>query len=270
MNHKYLLKPLITIGSLISFVLFILSFAIEANALGMSNSQYIIQSEINSFGGKETATGGTVTFSGSESAPRQYSGANYKVRAGFHYIYSIIPFTFSISTTDINFGALVPGEPVIRDNTLTISQGSTSGYQVTVQEDHPLRISSTNTPASPSEAPHRLVQGEAGRADIPDTTCDAGNCSHTQGAAWTSPLTYGLGYRCDNVSGSDCNSGFASKNFYKRFASAEAGETAHVVMSSANVGRNREGKITYKVNISASQPAGVYQNIIEYIATPSI
>lgn len=235
---------------MISFALFILSLALDAQALRMSNNQYIIQSDINSFGGKATGTAGTVIFSGGQS-PGLYSGTNYKARAGFQYIYSIIPFTFSISTTDINFGALVPGEPVTRDNTLTVSNGSATGYQVTLEQDHPLRISSTNT-------------------DIPDTTCDAGNCSHTQGAVWTSPLTYGFGYRCDNVAGSDCSSAFATTNFYKQFASEEAGESAQVVMSSTNVGRNRQGKITYKINISASQLAGIYQNIIKYIATPSI
>ena len=238
------------LGATISFTLFILSMGLPAEALRMSNSQYIIQSEINSFGGKATGTAGIITFSGGQS-PGLYSGTNYKVRAGFQYIYSIIPFTFSISTTDINFGTLVPGEPVTRDNTLTVSNGSATGYQVTLEENHPLRMSSTNV-------------------DIPDTTCDAGNCSYTTAAAWTSPLTYGFGYRCDNVSGSDCSSAFATTNFYKQFASEEAVEPAQVVMSSTNVGRNRQGKITYKINISASQPAGIYQNIIKYIATPSI
>ncbi|OGH18414.1 MAG: hypothetical protein A2868_04110 [Candidatus Levybacteria bacterium RIFCSPHIGHO2_01_FULL_40_15b] len=238
------------LGAPISFALFILSLGLPANALRMNNSQYIIQSEINSFGGKATGTAGTVTFSGGQS-PGLYSGTNYKVRAGFQYIYSIIPFAFSISTTDINFGTLVPGEPVTRDNILTVSNESATGYQVTLEQDHPLRISSTNT-------------------DIPDTTCDAGNCSYTTAAAWTSPLTYGFGYRCDNVSGSDCSPSFATANSYKQFASKEAGESAQVVMSSTNVGRNRQGKITYKINISASQLAGIYQNIIKYIATPSI
>lgn len=250
MKLKRLLSLFVTIGSLISFVIFILSFSMEANALRMSNNQYIIQSEIDSSGGKATGTAGTVTFSGGQS-PGLYSGTNYNVRAGFQYIDSLIPFTFSISTTDINFGTLVPGEPITRDNTLTVSNGSATGYQVTVEEDHPLRISPTNK-------------------DIPDTTCDAGNCSYTTAAAWTSPLTYGFGYRCDNASGSDCNSAFATANFYKQFAGQEAGESAQVVMSSTNVGRNRQGKITYKINIPASQLTGIYQNTIKYIARPSI
>jgi len=40
-------------------------------------------------------------------------------------------------------------------------------------------------------------------------------------------------------------------------------------MSSTNVGRNRQATVTFKVNISPVQPAGSYQTIINFIATPS-
>ena len=94
--------------------------------------------------------------------------------------------------------------------------------------------------------------------------------TQTTAAAWVNPLTYGFGYRCDNVSGSDCSAGFANSDYYKQFANRSKGETPQVVMSSLNVGRSRQGEITYKVNISATQLAGQYQNIIMYIATPTI
>jgi hypothetical protein len=238
-------------GGLVSFVLFILSFALESHAVRMSNSDYIIRSEINSFGGKSTGAGGKITVSGGQTGRTIYSGTNYKVRAGFQYIDSMLPFTFSISSVEINFGTIVPGEPVARENILTVSSGASAGYQVILQEDHPLRDLSTGS-------------------EIPDTTCDAGNCSHTTAALWTSPLTYGFGYRCDNVLGADCSSGFNTANFYKQFPNAQAGEPAQVVMSGANAGSKKQAKITYKVNIPASQAEGVYQNKIKYIATPSI
>ena len=270
MKNRNILRFLTTIGGLISFILFMLSFAIDARlglplarqaqALRMSNSQYNIQSEVNPFGGKATGTAETVTLSGGQSQ-RLYSGTNYQVRAGFQYIYSVIPFAFSISTTDVNFGRLVPGEPITRENTLTVSNGSATGYQVTLEEDHPLRMSSANAPASPIEA---------GRADIPDTTCDAGTCSHTMAATWTSPLTYGFGYRCYNLSDTDCGSAFTSVDFYKQFPNAQASESPQVVMSSTRVGRKKQAKVNYKVNIPATQAVGIYQNIIKYIATPSI
>lgn len=239
-------------AALISFVLFVLSLAYEVNAQTMTNGIYIIQAgNLNSFSGKATGGGKTLTFTGGQTAIGLYSGTNYKVRAGFQYIYSVIPFTFSISSIEINFGTLIPGESITRTNNLTVSNGSAFGYQVTSSENNPPRKLST-------------------KEDIPDTTCDSGNCTETTAATWANPLTYGFGYRCDNLLSTDCASDFSTSTYYKQFANLEKLETPQIVMSSANVGRNKQAQITYKVNISGTQPAGQYQNMIRYIATPSI
>lgn len=237
---------------MISFVLFTLSFYASVEAQMMKNDSYILKwGNLNSFAGKASGGAGTVTFTGGQTAIGLYTGTNYKVRSGFQYIYSIIPFTFSISNVVINFGILTPGEPLNRTTTLTVSNGSAYGYQVTTQENNPLRVLSTGK-------------------TIPDTTCDAGTCTETTAAAWTSPLTYGFGYRCDNVSGTDCNTDFATSTFYKQFASSESAELAQPVMIGTTVTTSRSSQVTYKLNISATQPAGLYQNVITYIATPSI
>ena len=77
---------------------------------------------------------------------------------------------------------------------------------------------------------------------------------------------YGFGYRCDNATGTDCDSQFATTTFYKPFI---ASPSATVVMSSLNVGSNRRSDITYKVNVPNTQAAGLYTNILNYIATPT-
>jgi hypothetical protein len=79
-------------------------------------------------------------------------------------------------------------------------------------------------------------------------------------------LTYGFGYRCDNQSGTDCDTQFSDSTFYKPFA---ASPSAVAVMSGITVGRNKVSQITYKLNISGAQPAGLYTNVINYIATPT-
>ncbi len=249
-NCKLSIVNCCSIAAMISFALFILSFAIDVEALRMTNSEYIIQSDINAFGGKATGNGVTLKLTGGQNAPGLYSGTNYKVRSGFQYIFSTTSFTFSISTTEINLGTIVPGEPVTRTNTLTVSTGSTKGYQVTLEENHQL-MTSTN-----------LV--------IPDTTCDAGTCTETTAANWTSPLTYGFGYRCDNVSGKDCSTSFTSNTSYKQFANRKEGENSQIVMTGQKSAEKNQATITYKVNLAANQPPGLYQNIIKYIATPSI
>lgn len=237
----------------INFALFALFYAQTIDAQSrMSNDRFIIR-----FGNLNTAAGNSSNSqyglgqTVGQIAPGLYSGTNYKVRAGFQYIHSIIPFAFSISSQFVDFGPITPGAAITRTNVLTISNGSAYGYSVLASENHPLRVNPIGV-------------------DIPDTTCDSGTCNEQTASAWTSVLTYGFGYRCDNLVGADCQSGFSSSDNYRQFASSSSGELAFPVMRGVNVGRNIQSQITYKVNISSTQPAGLYENVITYVATPSI
>jgi hypothetical protein len=244
----------------ITFTLFLIllvalhiSFIPTAHAqTSMSNSSFILRfPNLNSFAGKPSNSQFKLGITGGQTAPGLYSGTNYKVRAGFQYIKSIIPFSFTISSIFIDFGPITPGAPVTRTNTLTVSNGSAYGYTVLARENHPLQV-------------------EQSGATIPDTTCDSGTCNEQVASAWSSLTTFGFGYRCDNLSGTDCQSGFSNPLNYRQFASSESGELAQPVMRGVNVGRNIEGQITYKVNVSSTQAPGAYENFITYIALPSI
>ncbi|MCL5433189.1 MAG: hypothetical protein M1524_03715, partial [Patescibacteria group bacterium] len=237
-KYWYLLVVLVFIGSIP---------AQRASALTMTNDNYILQmGNLNMGAGKPTGPSSKLGFTMGQLGAGLYSkdGVNYKVRSGFQYIHSIIPFTFSIDNTLVDFGTLTATNPVTRTNKLTVSNGSAAGYVVTAQENHQL-----------------LVPGSG--ALIPNTTCDNNLCDATTSDAWTSTLTYGFGYRCDNEVGTDCASGFASADNYKQFA---ASPSAATVMTGANVGRNKRVQITYKVNISGTQVAGFYTNMITFIA----
>jgi hypothetical protein len=200
--------------------------------------------------GKPSNSNYKVLNTGGQTAPGPYANSNYQVKSGFEYIYPIQNFTFSLSSTAIDFGILSATNPVTRTNTLTVSNQSASGYQVTAYENHQLSIPATG-------------------AIIPDTTCDNGSCTETTAALWSNSLTYGFGYRCDNLSGTDCASGFTTTDYYKQFTDNSKSETAQAVMSGNNVGSNKQAQITYKVNISRTQPPGTYTNNIIYIATPT-
>lgn len=217
----------------------------------MSNDNWIIDfANLNMTSGKKSGGQYTLTDTVGQIAPGLYSGTNYEVRAGFQYVYSIIPFRFTISNLEIDFGSLTPTNPVTRTSTLTVSNGSANGYTVTAYENHAL-----------------LIPGSGQM--IPDTTCDSGTCNEITSSAWSSNLAYGFGYRCDNVIGTDCADGFAISTYYKQFANNSIGETAQPVMEGTNVGRTKEVTITYKVNISGTQPPGDYTNQIIYIAVPT-
>ena len=233
-------------------LLLVLCVITQTYAITMTSDDYIItEGNLNSAAGRPTNSNYKLGVTVGELGSGRYSGTNYTVRAGFQYIHSIIRFNFTLSSVLIDFGTLTPTNPVTRTQTLTISNGSAHGYTVTAQENHPLQVDSTG-------------------AQIPDTTCDAGTCTESTSAAWSNTLTYGFGYRCDNVSGTDCATGFTTGTFYKQFANMNASETPVGVMTGVNVGRNKQTQITYKANVSGTQPGGLYRNVITYIATPTL
>lgn len=216
----------------------------------MRNSSFILRTgNFNTAAGRSTGEGVNLNITVGQIAPGLYQGENFKLRAGFQYIVTPVPFSFSISSNFINFGTLEPTNPVTRTNILTVSNRSSGGYVVTASEDHEMRdTKSGNT--------------------IPDTTCDNGTCSEAISGEWSNTLTYGFGYRCDSVGANYCAVGFADSASFKQFANRENSEDQQTVMKGTN-GRNHKSQITYKVNVAATQPAGYYTNVITYVATPT-
>jgi galactitol-specific phosphotransferase system IIB component len=240
--------------SLLSCLVMVFIFMANAHpvtALTMTNDDYVLQmSNLNTAAGNSEGANNKLGITVGETAPGLFSGSNFKVRSGFQYIHSLIPFSFTISNTLIDFGILSATNPVTRAHTLTVSNGSAYGYAVAVSENHQLL----------AEASGQL---------IPDTTCDNGSCNESTAAAWSSTLTYGFGYRCDNVTGTACASGFGTSTHYKQIADSSKSETAQAVMSNVNVTEGDQVQITYKVNISGTQAAGQYGNVLTFIATPT-
>lgn len=223
-----------------------------ATAETMKNSLYQIQwGNFNMAAGKPGNANYNVSYTAGQTGPGLYTGTNFIVKSGFQYIYSIIPFSFSITNISIDFGTLTPANPVYRQSILSVTNQSSGGYVVTAYENH------------------QLLFPEMG-ALIPDTTCDGGTCSEINARTWTSNLTYGFGYRCDIVTGTNyCSSDFSSSDTYKQFADNSKSESAQIVFSSHVSGVNQQAQVTYKVNISSMQTAGTYNNVITYIATPT-
>ncbi len=235
-NHKIKLRAKIFYFSflILNFSFLILNFG-HAYGQSMSNQKYIIKTEdLNAI----------PDFTPSPFVPE---GVNFKVKTGFENIPSGSFFSVSISEEVIDFGKLSPTNPIVRTVDLSVDSLSASGYSILVSENHPLENNQTN---------------------IPDTTCDNGECDQEKAGAWTNTLTYGFGYRCDNTIGTDCNSSFSMANSYKHFADISNGETATSVM--AGIGSKQKSvRLSYKVNISRNQSQGTYANVITYIAVPN-
>lgn len=261
-------------SKIITFVLFTFIFDFlfltfdfnPIRAFTMSNNNFIIHlGGFNTSSGEPTGSNYKLkdTLGGSGLSG---SNSNFKITAGFEKnassssanqnqsssstttSSSTEPFSFSISSNSINFGILSPTDPITRTNDLEIKTGSALDYMVSASENSELKTTS---------------------AFIPDTTCDNGACSEITSAPWENTLTYGFGYRCDNLSEMDCELGFEEPTLFKQFPNESKEEIAQPVMFGSSSSGIKKSRITYKINISGTQASGDYTNTITYIATPT-
>ena len=235
------------------FIIYASGFALQASgvyAINMDSEQYRIQGGNINIGAKD-ATSQTYSLSTTlgQTAAAQFEAQGYLVKAGFQYIHSIIPFSFSVSNSQISLGTIKPESPAKAVATLTVSFGGAGEYQVTAVEEGPLRtLDESNV--------------------IPDTKCDTGSdtCTESKSAKWTNNKQYGFGY---SMKGDDVPSDFVSSDHYRPFADSSQKENPVVIMQSNNVIKKRQSEMTFKTNISRSQQVGIYQTIINYVAIPS-
>jgi len=221
-------------------------------AVNMDSSRYRIQfGNVNIAGGEKTSDNYNLSDTVGQTAAGKFQSDGYIVKAGFQYLHSIIPFFFSISNININFGSVIASTPVTQTTDLTVSFGGAGQYQVTAIEEGKLRtLNDAN--------------------NIPDTSCDGGGentCNEDWAKPWTLNSAYGFGYRMD---GDDIPQAFATESSHFRpFPDRTTDEPAVVLMSSGNVGKNRQATVTFKLNVSPIQTAGTYQTVINFVATPS-
>lgn len=243
MRNLLLLVFTICLSLLLSFLVKVDSASAQER---IESTHYrIIFPNFNSGAGVPTSSGYNLNSTIGQTAPGLFSSSGYRVKAGFQYINSIIPFSFSVSDIQINFGTLTPNTPSTDTSTIIVSAGGAGGYDVTVAENNPLK--STNTLST-----------------IADTLCDT-TCSESLAASWTSSTKYGFGF---NLTGNDIAADFTNSNYFRQFADLSNAETPQTIMSSNNVGETRTATITYKVNVGPTQEAGTYQNVIKFSAIP--
>lgn len=239
-------KFLVLLISLISLFFASLGSNVLAQERIESSHFRIVFPNFNSGAGIPTSANYNLNTTLGQNAPGLFSSTGYRLKAGFQYISSIIPFSFSVSDIQINFGTITPLTPSTDTSTLIVSAGGAGGYIVKASENHPLKTFDTLD-------------------TIVDTLCDT-TCSETLAASWTSASKYGFGF---NMTGDDIPADFTNSNYFRQFADRDSAENPATIMSSVNVGRDRTATITYKVNVSGVQPSGTYQNIIMFSAIPS-
>ncbi len=238
-------KPLV-IFSLVTILIllkYLLSPAVRAQT--MSNDYYILQQESIDKNAAEKST--PVKSDIPNTISDVYIGQNYKARSGFEGLPNS-PLVLSISQTSIDFGPLSPNNPVLRSNNLSVQANSVYSYSVFASENQPLTSSNNNS--------------------IPDTACDNDSCTQNLAASWNSLLTYGFGYRCDNLKGLVCDNEFSDQSFYKQFSDLSKSESEEAVITGLGGKNEKKAQVTYKVNISPSQAQALYSNKVTYILIP--
>jgi len=233
-------------------IFIVLFFPIVANAQHFSSASYIIDwGNFNITSGKKASTNYFLTDTVGQNAPGPYQSAGFKVKSGFQYIYETFnQLTFAIDNLDINLGTLTAGVASTATNIITISTPSGHGYQILTQYNHPLALTSGTT--------------------IPDTSCDAGDCTPTLAKVWNSSSIYGFGYNVIgiNSSGVATNIGtsgyFGDSTAFRPFSSS-----GKITMSETAPVKNHSARVSYKTNISSTQSAGNYQAAIIFTAVPN-
>ena len=231
---------------LLFLLIFFSSTPVFAVASMESDSYKLQFPNLNMTSGSKSSDNYNILDTVGQTAPGEYASSGFYVKAGFSYIKTIIPFSFTISDLSIDFGTLTPSTFSSLTNTLTVSSGGSGGYAVVASANHPLQLQNTAT-------------------TIPDTSCNT-SCDEVTAAVWTNTVKYGFGY---NMSGDDIPSAFVDSTYFKQFANEAALETSQIVMQNNNVGTNRVATVTYKVNISPTQSAGDYENSLMFLATPT-
>lgn len=241
--YKSLLKMFIIVSVLVGLYRV---GAVRLLAFDMESTGYKVQmGNFNFTAGEKSSDTYILRDTAGELAPGQSDSDTYTVLAGFEYVASIIPFSLTISNTQVNFGTLSAGTPKTDTTDLTVSSGAAFGYKVTAIENNQLKL-------IPSVATY-----------IVDTVGDNTDITPTNQGAWALSTTVGFGYSLANLTGTDA----VFTSGYRQFADDSSSESPVNVMLKSGVTRESKVQVTYKVNINATQAAGNYENKITYILT---
>lgn len=111
-----------------------------------------------------------------------------------------------------------------------------------------------------------------GSATIPDTTCPSNSCTTSSAALWTTNTASGFGYSLEvgtttaGATAGTATLGITTAGAYKPFGVGYA--NAQPVLSRTNTPTGTDSAyICYRITVANSQPAGTYQNEINFIAT---
>lgn len=240
---------------LICFFIFLITQSLNhsitpASAAEMKSGNWKLETGGYNIGTDKLISGTKVWQKLEATNPLGFEDAGYIIQTGFPYTKSALPFGFAIANTTFDLGPLTKEKQIgqMPSTTLTVTTAGAASYQVLASENHPLRIIK-------------------GTTTINDTSCDNPDDACTQKIAkiWTDNSKYGLGY---NLSGQDIPTDFLGSKYFRCFSNEENLEEPAVIMTELNPDREIQATITLKALAPDIQAAGVYDNIVTFLAIP--
>jgi hypothetical protein len=166
--------------------------------------------------------------------------------------------TVTTTTTSVPFGNFLSGTPRIGCQTVTTATNAVSGYSTTVREvqggsaPQGGMCRQTSTGCTTNGADVTTAAGDV----IGDTVLNG------TPASWTNGTTFGLGV---GANGTEKDAAFSSATFYR----STFGATPIVLAGTTGPTTGNATYVTYKADVNSAQVAGVYQNSLEYVSTPT-
>lgn len=146
--------------------------------------------------------------------------------------------------------------------TVTVSTNADTGYSVYIEENDQMGRDGVACTGNGGESV----------SCIQDTVCgSAPECTESTTKDWgADPSSYpGLGYSLENSSGSDAVFLYSGGTFTaKQIADIAASETRAAIMTNAGPVSGSIANVCYRIDITATQPAGYYFNKVKYTAVP--
>lgn len=179
--------------------------------------------------------------------------------AGVNSSTAVCGSTTDVTTypTSVPFGELLIDVPRIAAQQLSVNTNALGGYVVTAAQSDQLGMGGQACP-----------DGSFPTDCIPDSPGDNNLMSHTVTDTWSNAGVYGFGFTMQAGSGSPpAVPVFTNSNGYRRFADLENSEVPQQIFSYSTVTNTQSVYSCYRLNISAIQPAGAYENYITYRAT---
>jgi hypothetical protein len=152
------------------------------------------------------------------------------------------------TATSVNFGSLNLSAFNNLAQFLQCTTNATNGYIIQTFESAPLTMIGTTT-------------------TIPNTNCQGGTCTYSTAGSWTGNTNSGFGYALQvGTTSAGATLGITTAGQYKSFGVGYA--QAQPILSRTNTPTGTDSAyICYRITVSNTQPAGTYQNEVNFIAT---